>query len=827
MKKLLALLLVLTMVLSMAACGGNKESTATTGAAATTGETTGETVEELTGEAGRYTYNSATGSFPNLWNPHTYETETASSMVLDYIWDGFYAFDYNEDETGFQMVPSMITDEHPVDITADYVGQYGIEEGDTAQVYLMHLRDDLRWETGEQITANDYVESAKRLLDPVAKNYRADSLYTGDVVIYNAEAYMKAGQVVKQDNGSTGAYAIADLVKGEDGTYTTPDGGAVYIAVSYPITQTGGDSLAAYVEAYGDQYFVLDTWEELAALANEDGLAPLTDESLALLTPVTTGNPAWNETEADLPNYLVYEQSFPEMDFSEVGIFALSDTELVYVLDSPMEGFYLKYGLPSSYLVHIPTYDACTKVSDGVYTNSYGTTAETTVSYGPYKMVEFQADKVIRYERNEYYFDLTEDTYQTTDIEIQYVSEAATRLQMLISGKLDGYGLQSDDFATYSLSDNCYYSKGASTYGMVFNPDMDALTTTQQAAGANINKTILTLTSFRQAMAYGINRAEFILATSPAGAPAFGLFSDLHTVDPDTGVGYRTTDIAKQVLADFWGVADEIGEGKLYETIDEAIDSLTGYNPDLAKVKFNEAYDEAIAQGLMDEDDVVELVIGLPSTSPVYTNGYEFIVNCYTELVKGTKMEGKLTFKSDDTIADNFATCLQDNQVDMLFYVGWSGMELNPYGLMQAYVEPAYQYDSHYDYKNIDLTINLDGVDYTTDMYSWYEIMQGLTRTITAADGTTKEYSCGSADGEKENRLQILGSLEGAVLMNYNFIPLSGNATAQLKGMQIQYHTEEYIWGMGFGGIKYYTYNYDDAQWADYVNSQGGKLDYT
>lgn len=824
MKKLIALLLAVAMVLSLTACG-SKEATETTAAAGSTDETVA--AEELTGEAGHYTWNIATSTFPNLWNPHTYETATASDYVMDFTTDGFYVFDYNEDETGFQMVPGMVTDEHPVDITADYVGQWGIEEGDTALVYKMNLRDDLYWETGEKITANDFVESAKRLLNPVAKNYRADSLYSGEVAIYNAEAYSKQGSTVMQDNGVTGAYTMDNLVKGEDGVYTTADGEIVYIAVSYGIEQTGGDSLADYVEAYGDTYFVTDTWEDLVALADEEGLVPLTDESLALLTPVTTGNPAWNESEADLPNYFVYSQAFPEMDFSEVGIFALSDTELVYVLTSPMEGFYLKYGLPSGYLVHIATYDDCESIVDGVYTNSYGTSCDTTVSYGPYKMTEFQADKVIRYEKNDYYYDLTEDTYQTTDIEIQCISEASTRLQMLISGKLDSYGLTADDFDTYSLSDHCYYSKGASTYAMVFNPDMDALTLTQEAAGADINKTILTLTSFRQAMAYGINRAEFILATSPAGAPAFGLLSDLHTVDPDTGVGYRTTEIAKEVLADFWGIADEIGEGKLYETLDEAVDSLTGYNPDLAKAKFDEAYDEAIAQGLMDEDDVVELTIGLPSTSNVYTNGYEFIVNCYTDLVKGTKMEGKLTFKSDDTIADNFATCLQDNQVDMLFYVGWSGMELDPYGLMQAYVEPSYQYDSHYDYTKIDLTINIGGTDYTTDVYSWYEIMTGEKHTITAADGTEIEYSCGSADGKKDERLQILGSLEGAILMNYNFIPLSGSASAQLKGMQLQYHTEDYIWGMGFGGVKYYTYNYDDAQWADFVNSQGGKLNYT
>lgn len=40
------------------------------------------------------------------------------------------------------------------------------------------------------------------------------------------------------------------------------------------------------------------------------------------------------------------------------------------------------------------------KYENGVYTNSYGTSADTTISYGPYKMVSFQQDKEIVYEKN-------------------------------------------------------------------------------------------------------------------------------------------------------------------------------------------------------------------------------------------------------------------------------------------------------------------------------------------------------------------------------------------------------------------------------------------
>ncbi len=820
MKKLLALLLALTMVLSLAACGNGDEPAETTGAPVAEGTTAAPVVEDVT-----YTYNYSLSEFPTNWNYHTYQTAT-DAEILDYITDGFYVFDYNETMDGYSMVPGMAVGE-PVDVTADYVGQFGIEEGDTAKAYIINLREDLKWEDGTPITAHDFVESAKRLLAPEAQNYRADGMYSGSVKIVNAESYLKQGQTVKQDNSLTGVYALEDLVKAEDGTYTTPDGGKVYIAIAYPIDWTSGNSLADYVNAYGDAYFAMDTWEDLAALADEEGLTPLTDDALALLTPVVTGNPAWGETEADLPNYLVYEQTYGAVDFSEVGWFALSDYELCFVMDTPLSGFYLKYNLPSP-LVNIELYDSCASVVDGVYTNTYCTSAETTISYGAYKLTSFQADKQFTLEKNEHYYGLTDTTYQTTNIVVDCVPEASTRLELFLQGKLDTFGLTIDYMDEYQLSDYTYYATGDSTFAMCFNPDADALVTAQEAAGANINKTILTVKEFRQAMSYALDRNAFCLATSPLNAPGFGLYSGLIVSDPEAGTAYRSTDVAKNVLAEFWGVSEEYGEGKLYADIDEAVDSITGYNLAMAQEKFNEAYDIAIAEGLMDEDDVVEIKIGTPNnTSTFYNNGYEFLVNNYTEAVKGTKLEGKLTFTRDDTLGNGFSDALRNNQVDMLFGVGWTGSALDPYGLMEAYVKPDYQYDDCTDFTTITCDIEIDGVVYTASVWDWYCVMNGEAMTITAADGSTIEYSCGVADENPEVRLQILGALEGAVLLNYNFLPIMDDASAQMRGQQINYYTEEYIFGMGFGGIKYYTYNYTDAEWDAYVAENNGMLDYT
>ena len=816
MKKLLSLVLAVVMVLGLVACGGNGGSETTAPV-----ETTTPTV------AGTYTYNYALAEFPTNWNYHTYQTNI-DAEILDYISSGFYVFDYNETKDGYAMVDGMAVGD-PVDVTADYVGQYGIVEGDTARAYILNLRQDLKWQDGTPITAHDFVESAKRLLNPEAQNYRADGMYAGSVQIHNAEAYLKQGQVnMTENNLAPTRYLLADLVKAEDGTYTTPDGIPMYIGTNFAMTDwLGGNTLQYYVEGYGDSMFDVASFEALNAMANEEGLVAVTDETIDLLTKVITFSADWGESADNIPDYLVYEVTYPEVAWENVGWFAKSDYELVFVMDAPLDGFYLKYNLPSP-LVNIEMYDACASVVDGVYTNTYCTSAETTMSYGPYKLTSYQADKQYVLEKNEYFYDLSEDTYQATSIVVDCVKEASTRLELFLQGKLDTFGLSKDYMDEYQMSDYCYYATGDSTFAMVFNPDAEALVTAQAAAGENINKTILTIKEFRQAMSYALDRNAFCLATSPMNAPGFGLFSGLIISDPESGTAYRTTDVAKNVLAEFWGVSEEYGEGKLYADIDEAVDSITGYNLAKAKELYDVAYDAAIAQGLMDEDDVVEIKIGTPNnTTTFYNNGYEFLVNNYTEAVKGTKLEGKLTFSRDDTLGNAFADALKNNQVDMLFGVGWTGSALDPYGLIEAYVYTDNQYDDSTDFTAITCDIEINGTVYTASVQDWQKIMNGAACTITAADGSTMEYSCGTADKDPENRLAILGALEGAVLQNYNFLPIMDDASAQLRGQQIEYYTEEYIFGMGFGGLKYYTFNYTDAEWDAYVAENNGELDYT
>ena len=763
-----------------------------------------------------YTYNLAISEFPTVWDPMRQQTNTDSTYT-NYMGNGLYDFDFNEDMDGYVVVPLAAAD-YPEDVTKEYVdAKWNIAEGDTARAWRISIRQDMTWDDGTPITAKDFVDSAKIRLNPKAANYRADSFYSGNMVIAGAEAYAKGNTTV-----DTAISAYMDI----DGVETIDE----FLAAH-------GDE-EGYINwgtSFGDTYdFEAKTW-------SGEGEDAVVDSGLTikeLYEFYTAGAGAEYITWADEEGIKAYaldelfvKYTYPEASWDTVGFIQHDDYSFDLVLTKPLEGFYLWYSMTDTWLVKADVYEKCITETDGVYNCTYGTSAETSPSWGPYKMTEFQSDKVITLERNDNWFGFKDnsDIYQATAIKWTYVAEPATRLEMFQSGQLDVFGMNKDYMEEYAGSDYLYYEEGDSVFAMVFNPDKAALENAQAAAGENINKTILTLKDFRMAMSLAMDRAKFCLSTSPTNGPAFALYGGQIVADPDNGIFYRTTDVAKQVVVDFWGLTDEIGEGKTYATIDDAIDSITGYNLEMAKTYFDAAYDEAIEQGLMDEDDVVQITVGTPNTTAAfYNNGYDFIVNNYTEAVKGTKLEGKLTFTRDGTLGNAFSTALKTNQVDMLFGVGWTGSTFDPFGLMEAYTSSNYQYDPSWDTTTDELSITLGDETYTATVWDWTKAISGEVVEGKNAAGETVELSFPySTDTEEaDKRITVLGALESAVLMHYDFIPLMGDSSALLKGMKVEYYTEDEVFPMGRGGVKYMTFNYTDAEWDAYVAEQGGTLNY-
>ena len=782
-----------------------------------------------------YTYNTYLTEFPSTWNPHTYQTAT-DSEILDYTTVGLYRFDYNETKDGFVIVPEMAA-EMPLDVTADYVGQYGIAEGDKSRAWLIELRDDLAWEDGTPITAQSFVDSADRLLDPAAINYRADQLYSGMLALVNAKDRFYSGRTATFAASDVYTEYSEDLDSKLIFTLAAPSNAtdnaecAMRTYMGFPASYNAANC-AAYLIAYelGECNF---TAAAAAAMEGKTFAEIKADPTLAAAWADLIG---WWQTEPNEElHFFLTKNQYDEVTFDQVGIKALSDTELVLVLNDELEGFYLNYSLCTDLgLVHISTYDANASVDEnGIYSNKYGTSVETFKSFGPYKLVEYQMDKKIVLERNDTWYGYSDSSrdgqFQTSRIEYDCYENNDTAFEAFLQGKLDAKGLDKDHIEEYTSSDRIYYTDGASTWFIALNPNEDAFVE-WEAKNPGKDKSILGVKEFRMALSFSLNRQDFINALDPMGSIGLALFNSMICSDPENGIMYRSEEAAKDVILEFWGVdQDDIGEGKLYPTKDVAIASITGYNLASAKARFDEAYEKAVAEGIYNGTDTIEICIGTPnSTSKFYTQGYEFLKNNYTDAVKGTKLEGKLTFTNNSTLGNAFSDALKSNVVDMLFGVGWSGSQLNPYGLIGAYTDPEYQYDPAWNTKVETMDVEIDGTVYVATIYDWTKAIEGEEITIRekANPEKTMTWSCGVSDGMPELRFHILALLEGAVLRNYDMIPTHNQASASLLGYQVTYGTEEYVFGLGRGGIQYMTYNYTDAEWAVFVSANGGVLKY-
>ena len=862
MKRILSLTLVVVMLLSclavLSACNNN-DNKATKPTATTPAPTTKvdcknhvDNDEDFLCDtpgcgmpvkrAGNYTYNTYMSDFPSMWNPHRYET-ASQGEPLSYTTLGFYTFDYNEDRTGFIVVPEMAT-QMPIDVTAEYVGEtWGIDEDEKARAWKIVLRDDIYWDNGDHVTAYDFVESAKRLLNPIANNHRADSLYANNLVVVGAKDYfyqgkdvtMAASSVYKVYSEEIDANLVFTLAPPSDDVDAECE---MRTSMGFPASYNAAACANYLISNYlaGSAF----TAEAAAAMEGKTLAEIKANETLAAAWAALIG---WWQTEPNEElHFFLASTTYDAKDWNEVGLKAVSDYELVVILEDELSGFYLNYSLTSDFgLVHLATYDKCESFDEnGIYQNTYGTSVDTYMSVGPYKLTYFEIDKQMVFETNPMWYGYSDTNragqYMTTKVVYDWVEDPSTAMELFLTGKLDGKGLDVDTIADYTGSNRIYYTDGESTWFVALNPNEDAFSK-WEAENPGYDKSIMTIKEFRMALSFSLDRQNFINTLDPTGSKGFGLFSSMICSNPELGIMYREEEAAKDALLSFWGISqDDIGPGKLYPNKDEAIDSITGYNLAAAKELFNRAYDEAVELGIYDGKEKIQICIGTPNnTTPFYVKGVTFLTNCWTNAVKGTKLEGLLEFTNNSSLGSSqFANALRNNTVDLLFGVGWSGSALNPYGLIGAYTEDNYRYDRAWNTSNEKMVFTTDdGVILRASVLEWTNAISGkeIEAEILDANGvatgeTIEDYSCGLNDGKDNERIRLLAALEQKVLEQYDMIPTHNDSSASLLGYQVQYGNEEYVYGVGRGGIQYMTYNYTDEEWDAYVASQGGILNY-
>ncbi|MBO5037559.1 MAG: hypothetical protein J6D42_10815 [Clostridia bacterium] len=821
MKRLIALLLAIVMGFSMfalVACDngnednneGDDNNVVEGGDDANTPSDGDETVDYdydiYAGVAGKdysdeaeYTLLEYIGGTTGLnWNPHAWETND-DSYVLGYITTPLYDFVINGDLSGYTIIPEAAA-ELPVDVTADYVGQYGIVEGETAKAWKIALNPDVKWADGTPINAETYVYSMEQLLNPLALNRRADSFYSGDFEIVNAKAYFY--------NGKT-SYALA------------------------------GSALADAI-ANGNCYIDMGFWGCVGALDAEGNAAPqyinITDETLYRDTAVEEGQPEdWisakylYETylasgmpyEAYAADYLYVSQSLPKVTFEEVGIKALDEYTILLVTASPVAEpeFYMPYNLSSTWLVKKDLYEACQTwydVDGNVVeagsadafsiTNTYCTTVDKSTSYGPYDLTFYELDKQLTFTRNDSWYGYSDGKhvgqYQTDKISCQVISEHKTALQSFLNGEIDSISLDSTDLETYASSDRLLYTPESYTTKISFNTNKEKL----EAIGNNA--VILTIPEFREAFSLAMDRETFCAEYTAAHEPGYGLLNYMYCYNPFTGELYRDSEYAMKAIVDLYEI--EYGEGKAYGDLEEAYDAITGYDPAKATELMKTAADKAVTEGLWDGASEIILDFRVYSSDEIYVQMFTFFDESLKAVCVGTPFEGKIRLQMTED-PDYYETMYSGNAT--IIFTTWGGAAMSPFTMLyQCYCDAAdgsgNQMELGYETDKVMVELTVKGTTLETSLQNWAHWCNG--DAVEVIDSKLGKF----ADYTYPERCEVFAALEYTYLDSFVTAPMYYRNGASLLSRKLEYATTDYLQLVAYGGLRYITYNYTDAEWA-------------
>ena len=146
------------------------------------------------------------------------------------------------------------------------------------------------------------------------RQYRCKVTDSNGNVVYSDPATLTIkypAKIVNFDTEGYFYYYLEELVLGSDGVYRTPDGFAAYLAINNVgdggLWWLKGYTLYDYVDAFGADYFDLTYWDNLLALMDGDGYVLLTEQTLKYFLDLTTGNPAWEESDG---TYVYYYLAF-------------------------------------------------------------------------------------------------------------------------------------------------------------------------------------------------------------------------------------------------------------------------------------------------------------------------------------------------------------------------------------------------------------------------------------------------------------------------------------------------------------------------------------
>ena len=563
-------------------------------------------------------------------------------------------------------------------------------------------------------------------------------------------------------------------------------------------------------------------------------------------------------------NYLYQENGVT--DFSQVGLLAGKDASsgleyLDIVLENslPTPDFYLPYYNTSTWLVHKDMYEK-NKIyyyEDGTKTvgkriegktlstvgSQYCTSVATSVGYGPYKLTGFGLDSYLSLTRSEgwygYHDGMHEGQYQADEIYFSVIEDHKTEMLSFLNGDLCEVALDSADMEIYGGSSRVEYTPQDYTTKLTINTDFKKLK--ERSGTAGVNKTILTVPDFRKGISLSVNRDEFSSAYTAAGSAGYGLLNTMYVFDPIKNKAYRSTEEGRQAICALYGI--DYGIGQKYATLDEAYEAVTGYNLKSARAAMQSAYDyatthnekgETVEKGgktaLYDGRQNIRIDMVVYSADETYVQMFNYLNDCVKAACVGTDLEGKvgLTMKTDQ---DYYNSAYAGN-VDMMFST-WGGSAFNGLSILSnVYCDNptggGNQMEYGFDTSKVQVTLPLDLTgelvyeNYVGSLKDWADWLNNQPVVIKKESGNGTLGAAASVPIEVKSK--IFAALEGEYLSHFVAIPLYYRNSAALRSEKVQAAASAYVDIVGFGGVRFMTFSYDDEAWKGKDQSS---FDYT
>lgn len=766
-----------------------------------------------------YTMREYTAQMPSQWCT-ILSSDNVNNTMESYFTSAFYEFNYKFDANG-KIVPGAYTVEYSAatkleDVTKKYAGQYGLAaDAEKGQAFAMTLRNDLKWDDGTPIKAADFVYTMSQQLSPKYLFATASNYYSGNYVIHNAQNYVKQGQ-----KGMFPAYSVMK-------EYNVADDAKLIYSTTNSRVAEKGFTPENIVALFGIEGMTVEKINALngKSLADIKKDATLNETWEALLG-------AWKTDPNEELDFFETEYEYPAMDFSEVGYFVGdNEYELVMVIDGTLRpldeegnltyeaGYYFS-GWP---LVKKDLWERCEDQSKTPYANSYCTTQEKSASWGPYKLTYYQDQKTYTVSRNDKWFGYGlpqyANQYQTDAIVTEKIEEWDTAWLAFQKGNLDGIGMDVKIAADYRTSKRAYFTPETWTFDL--NIQSNAISRTDKR-----NNLLLNYADFRKAISLSLDRDDYCAKNNPSSQAALGLLNSMYYYDVENGKVYRDSIQAKEAILNAYGATKNAdGSWKVGETtytdIEDALDATTGYNLTLARQLVENAIAQAKKDGKYSDGEEIILTYGIETQTANTDRAKNWFQAAFDNMTKGTSIEGKVKIEYFMFSSATWSEQFSKGEYDLCFGA-WGQAAFNPaYLLCETQISAENRYATNWDPKTVSVTVKAtpdadhkDGI-YTYNLEQWRLILQGK-------DGCPVNFK----NFPIEDQLAALGAVETAILKEYYSIPVFSRYSASLMGYKVDYVSYEYNTFMGYGGIRYMTFNYDDTAWAEFVASNNNILNY-